>query len=244
MWMETEKSAEWMQSVAAEMNQSETAFVRPTPLGMELRWFTPTVEVDLCGHATLASAHIMWENGLAVPGEPIEFQTRSGTLRCSRDGDFVALDFPATPPQPLSLPSGFLESLGRATRTQPSWVGKTKFDFFVVLPTERDVLDLSPDFAKLGTFAIRGVIATAQSENEKFDFISRFFAPASGINEDPVTGSAHCSLGPFWAERLRKSSLLGYQASRRGGSVRVDVHGDRVSLLGKGITVWSGHWRV
>ncbi len=226
----------WMQAVAQEMNLSETAFVRPLDDGFGLRWFTPLVEVDLCGHATLASAHGLWGEGVVSGTQPIRFHTRSGILTCTQDGDFIELDFPATPAQEAEPPAGLLVALG----VQPSFVGKSKFDKLVLVESEEAVRSLKPDFSQLREISMRGVIVTSASDDPRFDFVSRFFAPGTGIDEDPVTGSAHCCLGPFWSERLGKTEMTAFQASARGGAVRVRVNGARVLLGGKAVTVLRG----
>lgn len=227
----------WMQSVAAEMNLSETAFVTPRDDGgWGLRWFTPAVEVALCGHATLAAAHCLWESGRVPADEPIRFLTRSGGLLCRREGAEIWMDFPARPVRPVEAPAGLAEALGADLR----WCGRSADDYLVELPHAAAVRHLQPDLALLARLPVRGVIVTAASDVAGFDFLSRFFAPAVGVPEDPVTGSAHCALGPFWAGRLGISSLRGWQASRRGGAVRVTLAGDRVWLAGGAVTVWRG----
>jgi PhzF family phenazine biosynthesis protein len=230
------RDASWMQSVASEMNLSEIAFVRQLAEGFELRWFTPAVEVDLCGHATLASAHALWESGVARSDDPIRFHTRSGELTASRNGELIQLNFPATPAEECNPPCGLLDALGVA----PSFVGKTSFDSFLVVDSAQVVRSLRPDFRRLAEIPNRGVIVTAVSDDPRYDFISRFFAPAAGIDEDPVTGSAHCSLGPFWGEQLGKTDLVAFQASVRGGIVYVRVHGDRVILGGRAVAFMKG----
>ena len=228
--------AGWMQSVAAEMNLSETAFLVPRDDGFQLRWFTPTVEVPLCGHATLASAHALWFVGVVPRGESIRFHTHSGLLTATPQGELIELDFPAAPVAEADPPAGLLESLGVA----PVFVGQSELDKFVVVESERAVRGLSPDFRKLAAVDCRGVMVSSTSSEREFDFVSRYFAPQSGIDEDPVTGSAHCSLGPYWGERLGKSSLTGFQASARGGVVRMRLEGDRVVLAGQAVTVLHG----
>ncbi|APZ93356.1 PhzF family phenazine biosynthesis protein [Fuerstiella marisgermanici] len=228
--------SDWMQSVASEMNLSETAFVRKLDDGFELRWFTPVFEVELCGHATLASAHVLWIEGLVNPDQAIRFHTKSGVLTCTNNDGLVELDFPATPAQEADPPAELLDALG----VRPSFVGSSKFDKLIVVESEEIVRSLKPDFGKLGQIACRGVIVTSTSGDPKFDFISRFFAPAAGVNEDPVTGSAHCCLGPYWSERLGKTEMTAFQASARGGVVRVRVAGDRVLLGGRAVTVVRG----
>lgn len=223
----------WMQNVAREMNLAETAFLLPRADGYELRWFTPTVEVDLCGHATLASAHVLWETGRLAADETARFHTRSGLLTAVRRGDWIELDFPATPDEPVEVPSGLVESLG----VSPLYVGKNRFDYLVQLASEDAVQRLHPDFGRMKKVGGRGVIVTSRSADPDFDFVSRFFAPASGIDEDPVTGSAHCCLAPFWSRRLGKTSFRARQISARGGELKVDLDGDRVRLGGQAVTV-------
>jgi predicted PhzF superfamily epimerase YddE/YHI9 len=226
----------WMQDVAREMNLAETAFLHPENGDYRLRWFTPTVEVALCGHATLASAHVLWEEGYLPADHAARFHTQSGLLTARRAGDWIELDFPATPPAPAPPPSGLAAALRTATR----WVGRSKFDYLVELDTEDAVRALKPDLAALERVDTRGVIVTSQAKTPGFDFVSRFFAPRTGVPEDPVTGSAHCALAPFWSERLHKTELTGYQASARGGVVRVRLAGDRVVLGGQAVTVLRG----
>jgi PhzF family phenazine biosynthesis protein len=226
----------WMQNLAREMNLSETAFLRKQQDGYGLRWFTPAVEVALCGHATLASAHILWETAMLAPNEQARFHTLSGLLTAERKGDWIELNFPATPEQQATPPSRLVEALGVA----PKYVGKSKFDYLVEVDTEETVRNLKPDFGLLRAMQVRGVMVTSQATTAGYDFVSRFFAPGSGIDEDPVTGSAHCCLGPFWSKRLGKNELTAFQASRRGGTVRVRVGGDRVYLSGQAVTVFRG----
>lgn len=223
----------WMQAVAREMNLAETAFLLRCGDEFGLRWFTPAVEVDLCGHATLGSAHVLWEEGHLDRAAEARFHTRSGLLTARRNGDWISLDFPATPPVPCDPPPG----LGRALRAPSRLVLKTPFDYLVELESEAAVKSLAPDLGALARLGGRGVIVTSRAAKPGFDFVSRFFAPAAGVPEDPVTGSAHCALGPLWGERLGKTSLVGYQASPRGGVVRVTLAGDRVLLAGQAVTV-------
>jgi predicted PhzF superfamily epimerase YddE/YHI9 len=231
----------WMQRVAAEMNLSETAFLRPEPGGYGLRWFTPTVEVELCGHATLASAHVLWTEGRVPAGQAIRFGTAGGPLAAHPgDGGAIWLDFPATPAEPLDPPAGLVEALGAGA---PRWVGRARFDYLLELEDEAAVRGLRPDPRRLGglTPGSVGVIVTAPAAGPGgYDFVSRYFAPAAGIDEDPVTGSAHCVLGPFWAGRLGRDELTGFQASARGGLVQVRTDGDRVRLGGRAVTVLRG----
>lgn len=224
----------WMQAVAREMNLAETAFLLRQGDEFGLRWFTPAVEVDLCGHATLASAHVLWEDGHLARGTEARFHTRSGLLRAARQDDWITLDFPATPPVPCDPVPEIVQGIGAPIRLH----ARSRFDYLVELESEAAVRALTPDLALLARLGgTRGVIATSRSGSPGIDFVSRFFAPAAGIPEDPVTGSAHCALGPLWAERLGKTSLVGYQASARGGIVRVTIAGDRVLLGGQAVTV-------
>ncbi len=230
------RDAEWMQAVAAEMNLAETAFVRQTGDGYELRWFTPKLEVDLCGHATLASAHALWAEGVQGKSDSIRFQTQSGTLTCSTDGDFIRLDFPLVPVEEAEPPELLLEAL----QVRPSFVGRSKSNEFLCVDSEQTLRAIEPDFTSLRTLGERGVIVTSLPADPAYDFVSRFFAPGAGIDEDPVTGSAHCSLAPFWGERLGKTEMVGFQASQRGGAVHVRLAGDRVVLGGRAVTVFRG----
>jgi PhzF family phenazine biosynthesis protein len=226
----------WMQRVAREMNLSETAFLEKRDDGFTLRWFTPTTEVALCGHATLASAHVLWEEGHLAPAQQARFHTKSGLLTGDRAGEWIELDFPAKREEPAPMPAGLAEALGAA----PKYVGRNQFDYLVEVDSEETVRSLNPNHTALAALPVRGVIVTSRADSAGHDFVSRFFAPGSGVAEDPVTGSAHCALGPFWAARLGKSELVGYQASARGGVVRVRVAGDRVKLGGKAVTVLRG----
>ena len=225
-----------MQAVALEMNLSETAFLVKQADGYDLRWFTPAVEVDLCGHATLASAHVLWEMGQLRPEEQARFHTRSGLLMAARSGVWIELDFPATLEEPAPAPPGLAEALG----VSPIYVGKNRFDYLVEVESEAVVRGLQPNFAALKTLGVRGIIVTSRASSPPYDFVSRFFAPGSGIDEDPATGSAHCCLGPFWSNRLGKQEFVAYQASPRGGEVRVRLDGDRVILGGQAVTVLRG----
>lgn len=230
------RDARWMQDVAQEMNLPETAFLYREAGVYTLRWFTPAVEVDLCGHATLASAHVLWEAGYLRPEEPARFSTRSGLLTAERKGEWIELDFPAEPEERATAPS----DLGPALGVTPKYVGRNRFDFLVEVDSEEIVRNLKPDLALLGEIPARGFIVTSLASTQGFDFVSRFFAPRAGINEDPATGSAHCCLGPFWSTRLKKNEFVAYQASARGGVVRVRVSGNRVVLGGQAITVLRG----
>ncbi|MEP6471692.1 MAG: PhzF family phenazine biosynthesis protein [Acidobacteriota bacterium] len=228
-----ERDDAWMLSVAQEMNLAETAFLNQRSDGWSLRWFTPALEVDLCGHATLASAHVLWEENLLAPDETARFHTRSGVLTAIKRGDWIELDFPATPDEPVEAPGGLVESLG----VTPRYVGRSRFDYVVEVDSEDVVRDVRPDFGHLRKLGGRGVIVTGRSATPDWDFVSRFFAPAAGIDEDPVTGSAHCCLAPFWSRRLKKTSFRARQISARGGELKVDLDGDRVRLGGQAVTV-------
>lgn len=227
----------WMQAVAAEMNLSETAFLVEEGDGYRLRWFTPKVEVDLCGHATLASAHVLWTEGRLPVDQTISFHTKSGLLKAVRRDGLIELDFPLDPPSATSPPPDLLPALGAAA----DYVGKGKFDFLVEVASEDVVRSMTPDFARLAEIEVRGFIVTARSSSPDYDFVSRFFAPWAGINEDPVTGSAHCCLAPYWQVRLGKSEMTAFQASARGGVVRVRIEGDRVLLGGQAVTILKGN---
>jgi predicted PhzF superfamily epimerase YddE/YHI9 len=231
-------SAEWMRLVAREMNLSETAFVVPRGNGggFDLRWFTPAVEVDLCGHATLASAHVLWETGRLDPSAAARFETRSGLLTAVRRGDWIELDFPATPADPTTAPPGLEQGL----RLKPAYVGRSRFDYLVEVADEDAVRTLQPDFIRLRDIEARGIIVTSRSSADGSDFVSRYFAPAFGIDEDPVTGSTHCCLGPYWASILGKTTLVARQISNRGGVLKVTVDGDRVKIAGQAVTVLRG----
>jgi PhzF family phenazine biosynthesis protein len=223
-----------MQQIAAEMNLSETSFVWREAGLWRLRWFTPTVEVDLCGHATLAAAHVLWEANYATSGRGLEFMTRSGKLTVEPHDTGYRMDFPALPVKATPSPKGFSEAIG----SEPLWVGTNGMDLFAEVADESTLRSLRPDLGQLGTYAVRGIIVTARGTTS--DFVSRFFAPASGVPEDPVTGSAHCALGPYWAAKLGRAELIGYQASSRGGFVSVSVRQDRVLLGGTAVTVLRG----
>jgi PhzF family phenazine biosynthesis protein len=230
----------WMKRLAREMNLAETAFLHPDADGFSLRWLTPTVEVDLCGHATLASAHLLWEDGVVAADATIRFQSRSGTLTATRGADgWITLDFPA---KPVTRPAQRteLETIESVLGTPIVSAWMSAFDMLVEMDSEAAVRELRPDFTRFKRFAVRGLIATSRASTPGVDFVSRFFAPAVGVDEDPVTGSAHCVLGPYWADRFDKTDFRAYQASERGGTVRVSVRGDRVLLGGQAVTVLRG----
>lgn len=234
--LEEEIPDELMQRIAAEMNLSETAFVRREADGFRLRWFTPVVEVSLCGHATLATACALWRQGWLPAGETARFFTRSGELLARPVGDAIELDFPARPITPCPAPPGLAAALG----AEPLEVGRYDDDMLVLVDSEATVRRLAPDFPKLQGATARGIAVTARADMPGFDFVSRFFAPAVGINEDPVTGSAHTALAPFWAARLGKSELRAFQASARGGVLGVRLAADRVFITGQAVTVIEG----
>lgn len=227
----------WMQSLAAELKHSETAFLLPENDGYRLRWFTPGAEVDFCGHATLASAHILFETGRVSPGQDLRFFTRSGLFTACLDQAGIVLNFPATPAQPALPPEGLLAALGIR---QAVYVGKNAYDYLIEVAEESEVRSLKPDFRALGTIPARGVIVTARGAGG-YDFVSRFFAPSVAVDEDPVTGSAHCTLAPYWSERLGQDSFTAYQASQRGGILRIRLSGDRVLVTGKAVTIYEAH---
>jgi PhzF family phenazine biosynthesis protein len=233
------RSEQWMQKVAREMNLSETAFLHRHADGFNLRWFSPTIEVDLCGHATLASAHLLKEEGYLKPDKPVRFYTRSGVLTASQNEERIELDFPAEAEEETPAPVGLAEALGMLD-TMPRYVGRNRFDYLVEVDSEKTLLAIKPDFTLLTTLPTRGVIVTSRAGLSQYDFASRVFAPRIGINEDPVTGSAHCCLGPFWSSRLQKTELIGYQASERGGAVHMRTNGNRIYLGGKAVTVLKG----
>jgi PhzF family phenazine biosynthesis protein len=231
------RDAEWMQSLAREVNLPATAFVVAGDGDYDLRWFSTASELALCGHGTLASAHLLWDEGRVAPDEAVRFRTGAGTLTCRREGDWIAMDFPAEPPLPVAaVPIELLQAFDLHPRT----VARNQFDYLIELESAEAVRAVAPDLTLLKAVPTRGVIVTAPAEGGDHDFVSRFFAPSAGIDEDAVTGSAHCGLGPYWAARLGKSELVGHQLSARGGIVRVRVRDERVELLGRGLTIIRG----
>jgi PhzF family phenazine biosynthesis protein len=232
-------SEDWMRNVAREMNLAETSFLWPEGEVWRLRWFTPRVEIDLCGHGTLAAAHVLWETGVLAKGTEARFETRSGRLTASGEGDWIQLDFPAIPVEPVDPPAGLLEALG----ARAAFVGRGRFDYLVEVGSELELRRVSPDFSALRRIEARGVIVTSRGDTPEFDCVSRFFAPQVGIDEDPVTGSAHCMLAPYWAGKLGKNELKAYQASERGGVLGLRLRGDRVLLRGNAVTVITGDLR-
>jgi PhzF family phenazine biosynthesis protein len=231
-----DRDAAWMQLVAREMNAGATAFLRKREDGYNLRWFAPSAELQLCGHGTLASAHALWEGGHLMPSSAARFHTPDGLLTAVRRGDWIELDFPATPDQPAEPPAGLAQALGAT----PKYVGRSRLDYIVEFESDDIVRNLRPDVARLASIPSRGFIVTSRAASPHADFVSRFFAPSVGISEDPVTGSAHCTLGPFWSARLGKNDLVGHQVSDRGGIVRVSAAADRVRLSGQAVTVLRG----
>jgi PhzF family phenazine biosynthesis protein len=238
--LDVQKDEHWMLQVAAEMNLLETAFLTAQTDGYGLRWFTPAKEVSLCGHATLASAHVLWEEGIVDKLQGIHFHTLSGMLSASRNGEMVQLDFPAR----IVEPARNDERINEAVGAEPTHTSKFRVPNGIVylLEYENEVIvrELKPDFRRLAETDGRAFIATSRTEMDGHDFVSRYFAPAVGINEDPVTGSAHCYLAPYWSKRLGKTQLVGFQASQRSGSVRCRLVKDRVYLEGKAVTVFKG----
>lgn len=236
--LEEEPGARWMQDLAAEMNLSETAFLWPDGDAWGLRWFTPTTEVDLCGHATLAAAHVLFETGEADPDQGVAFRTASGELTCSRADAWIRMDFPSHPP--YARADDGRASVQDALGIEPTWLGENGLDLFVLLEDEKAVRSLEPDLDAVAQLGGRGVIVTARADDASdVDFVSRFFAPAYGVPEDPVTGSAHTALGPYWANELDAETVVGRQVSERGGTVRCTVTGDGVRLEGQAITVFA-----
>lgn len=224
---------EWMQFVAREMNLSETAFLHGQKDEYQLRWFTPATEVDLCGHATLASAHILWETGQSSRNAEVSFHTKSGMLKAYWDNPWIRLDFPSEAAEMVKTPDELSSILGAV----PRYTGLNRLGYLAVFDEESIIRQMEPDFTRLKKSSPGVVMVTAPGESQEFDFVSRFFAPALGIDEDPVTGSAHCCLGPYWSEKLGETSLMAYQASERGGTVSVIVQDDRVILGGQAVTV-------
>ena len=229
-------SDDYMQNVASEINLSETAYLLKQNGIYGLRWFTPTSEIDLCGHATLASAHILWEKGHLDRSEQAKFNTNSGILIARKIDDFIEMDFPVEEAEESPCPPELIEALS----VNPVYVGKNRFDYLIEVESEEVIDKLAPDFEIIKKIDCRGVIVTSGTDKSSYDFVSRFFAPLFGVPEDPVTGSAHCALGPYWSKKTGKTELTGYQASRRGGTVNVTVTKENVVLGGKALTVAAG----
>ena len=239
---------EWMQKAAQELNTVRTAFLHKQGTDFNLRWFAPGGESDLCGHATLAAAHILWEHGFLKPDEEARFHTRSGLLKARYKGDWIELDFPSLPPRPLEKDKNawmdITSFLDEALQVTPLYIGKNLYAFLVEVDCEKTVRDIKPDFTKLASIPGGKVMVTARADTPEYDFTSRFFTRGVSDNEDQATGSAHCCLGPYWGAKLGKDELVGYQASARGGVVKVRLAGDRVSLGGKAVTVFKGELTV
>jgi PhzF family phenazine biosynthesis protein len=236
------KPDDWMLAVAQEMKHSETAFLLKQEVGYNLRWFTPTNEVDLCGHATLACAHILYETGRQKPEEIVRFSTRSGLVTARRSGTRIEMNFPTKPVEPVQPPDGLLQALGGLA---PRYVGHSGEDYLLELENENLVRMLQPDLAQLKALPlVKGVLVTATSDSSDYDFVSRFFSPVEGIDEDPVTGMAHCMLGPYWGTKLNRAAFTAYQASKRGGEVRLRVDGNRIFLSGEAMTIFTGEMRM
>jgi PhzF family phenazine biosynthesis protein len=226
----------WMQDVAAEMNLAETAFVAPLDSDFGLRWFTPAVEVDLCGHATLASAHALWETGRLPAARSARFHTRSGLLTAEQVDGWIELNFPSTPAVEVDPPDGLLDALG----VRAVYVGRSRFDYIVEVESESIVREVAPDLEALRSLKSRGVVVTSRASSDGVDFVSRYFAPGSGIDEDPVTGSTHCCLAPYWAEKVGRAAFVAHQLSRRGGVLHLRLDGNRVRIRGQAVTVLRG----
>jgi PhzF family phenazine biosynthesis protein len=233
--LDKEADETWMQHIAAEMNLSETAFVSPAEDGYNLCWFTPVAEVDLCGHATLASAHILYETRRLAETETARFHSKSGLLTVEKKNDLLEMNFPAEPATEIPPPPVLVRALGFA----PIFTGQNRMDLLVEMVDPAMLLQLEPDFHELAQIPVRGIIITSRPHDAQYDFISRFFAPRFNINEDPVTGSAHCCLTPYWAAKLGKSTMVAYQASARSGIVFVQNLGDRVLLAGHAVTIFQ-----
>lgn len=234
--IDDEKPDKWLQNFAAEMNLSETAFIWKEQEGYNLRWFTPKNEEELCGHATLASAHVLWETGLLKLKNEAVFNTKSGVLTAKKSGEWIYINLPSEPPEEAEAPKSLIEGLG----VEPLYTGKNRLDYIVEIKSEEVLRELQPNMEKLRQVNTRGIIVTSKTSSSKYDFISRFFAPDLGIDEDPVTGSAHCCLAPYWAKSMRKYKFMAYQASPRGGELKVNLIEDRVVLGGETITVMEG----
>lgn len=235
------RDEEWMQRMAREMNMPATTFVHAADGGFGLRWFTPSAELQLCGHGTLATAHVLYESAAIRPDETARFHTRNGILTAVRRGDWIELDFPALGEEPAPAPDGLAEALG----ANPKYVGRSRLDLLIELDSEDDVRTLKPDLAKLATIRTRGFIVTSAARpNTDVDFVSRFFTPSVGLAEDHVTGSSHCCLAPFWSKRLGKRALVARQLSARGGVLRLTADGDRVRIAGQAVTITRGELNI
>ncbi|WCK56765.1 PhzF family phenazine biosynthesis protein [Aneurinibacillus sp. Ricciae_BoGa-3] len=235
--LDTPQEKQWMQRMAQEMNQPVTAFIfRRTNNLYDLHWFTPTTELDLCGHGTLGSAHVLWQQDYLTPDKGIQFYTKSGLLTVKQVSDGIQLDFPANPPVDAEVPAELKQALGIPAKH----VAKNSLGYILEVESEEIVKKIQPNFELLSFIPVTGVIVTSPSSYTDFDFVSRYFAPRIGINEDPVTGSAHCGLGPYWSAKLQKKKLIGYQASSRGGIVKLELRENQVLLTGQAITILEG----
>lgn len=234
--LKEEKDDNWMQNVAKEMNLSETAFIYKYRDGYNLKWFTPACEIDLCGHATLATAHILWEAKYEEKESEIKFYSNSGLLIAKSVSGMIRLDFPLLDITKEEVPVELIDAL----KIKPTFTGTSGPNFFIEVETEKEVYSLMPDFNSIAKLDKQGVIVTSKSNNNTYDIISRYFAPKEEINEDPVTGSAHCSLANYWMKKLNKNYIKAYQASERGGRIDVEINGDRVYLYGNAITIFRG----
>ena len=231
------KEDKWMYNVAEEMSLPETAFIHKKEGKYNLRWFTPTHEVDLCGHATLASAKVLWETENAKREENIDFHTKSGVLTAKSKGDWIELDFPIEAEKEVDPP----EKLIKALDVKPKYVGKNRMDYLIEVDNKEIIQKIKPDFRMLKEVDARGIIVTSKANSNRYDFVSRFFAPAIGIDEDPVTGSAHCCLAPYWKKRLNKNQFTAYQASNRGGTIKIKLGKERVYLSGQAVIIMEGN---
>ena len=238
--LQEEKEEEWMQQIAKETNLPVTAFIHRIQNNYVLRWFTPTTEIPICGHGTLASAYIIWKKGYQEADKQISFHTKSGVLTSQLKGDWVQLEFPAIPEKKIIAPDLLIRALG----VNLKYVGENKLDYLVEVDSEEIVRSLKPNIQSIAQLPVRGVIVTSRSNTSEYDFVSRFFSPAQGLNEDYVTGSAHCCLGTYWKRKLQKSEFTAFQASNRGGMLKVNVLDDTVFLSGKAVTIFEGNLTI
>ncbi|MFE4429128.1 PhzF family phenazine biosynthesis protein [Peribacillus butanolivorans] len=233
-----EKNTEWMQQIAKETNLPVTAFIINLHKNeCSLRWFTPSIEIPICGHGTLASSFFLWGKGYAQKNKPIVYQTKSGVLTSKLVDGMVQLEFPSLIEKEAIAPDLLIKALG----VVPTYVGQNKWDYLIEVQSEEIVRNLNPDIDLIAQLPIRGIIVTSQSDSSEYDFVSRFFSPAQGLNEDYVTGSAHCCLGPYWKSKLGKNIFQAYQASERGGVIKVEVVEDIVKLSGNAVTIFEGN---
>ncbi|MFJ7931337.1 PhzF family phenazine biosynthesis protein [Peribacillus sp. NPDC096448] len=235
-----ESDSEWMQRMAKEINMPVTAFIHLHKAEWQLRWFTPSIEIPICGHGTLASSFFLWGKGYVPRDRPIVYQTKSGLLTARFVHGMVQLEFPPLIEQETAVPESLIKALG----VVPAYVGQSKWDYLVEVQSEEIVRNMKPDIGSIAQLPIRGVIVTSRSDSGEYDFVSRFFSPAQGLDEDHVTGSAHCCLGPYWKRKLDKSSFIAYQASERGGLLKVEVTEDTVKLSGHAVTIFEGSLNI